>query len=114
MKQIDIDRYNKWQDKYDLEYWGAQDILTITKKGTILMPTISFYDLLLNPKYGWREIFDKDPDYQKEFKKWIIKNKYGAIVHTELWLYNLNRISIAPTPDMLIGYIVKFMEERLK
>lgn len=126
MKQIDIDRYNKRQDKYFKYYPGIFDdepghfSMDIYKKYQCKQEISenSLYNFLFDPKYGWRKMFDKDPDYQKEFWAWLCKKKYAvrhnldngveyALVDKDgnnIWEY---------IPQMLTGYILEFMQERM-
>ena len=104
MIQIDIDRYNKGQDKY---WYGV--IIDDDFSRKLISLDINLYDFLFNPKWGWRETFDNSPEYQKEFWEWMEKNDYG-------WSgYLICRNSddgILPRHQMLLGYIIEFMQER--
>jgi len=105
MKQRDIDRYNKGQDKWKASDWQNGVMLyncNTNKNGTWVV----LYDFLFNPKWGWRETFDKDPDWQKEFWEWI---EYHYTPKT----YSLGLEKGVTKPQMLTGYIQEFMEGQI-
>jgi len=104
MNQIDIDRYNKGQNKALRNSIGCGESLIVID-GNI----VNTYGFLIDPKYGWREMFDKDPDYQKEFKEWY-QVKYK---HRFLDLLRLYRNFYCTPKDLLTGGIIEFMQERV-
>ncbi len=109
MKQIDIDKYNKGQDIYYLKLENKR--MFITKKKIMEFKIIKLYDFLFSPNLGWRETFDNSPEYQKEFWAWMVKNNYAC--ESDI-IYDGNNYVTRPTHQMLTGYILEFMQDRMK
>ena len=108
MQNIEIDRYNKGQHEYIIEY--ISNDRTVFFKSRFIGK--DFYRFLIDPEYGWREMFDKDPDYQKEFWEWMAENGYGSNPGHRLGDHYSGYYT--PQFQMLTGYILEFVQERMK
>ena len=133
MIQIDIDRYNKGQNEYTIKLLPSVvkphfEILQDGERVELLV----LEELLLSE--SWREMFDKDPDYQKEFRKLMktktikhkriniikfdyINNKWAMVTkiyHNAEYYGDWSWFVIPMTPQMLTGYILEFMQENQK
>ena len=134
MKNKLIDRYNKGQSKYKIH--------AINKHGVSIDGKLTYtqiHDFLNNPEYGWRETFDKDSDWQKEFKVFMktktIRNKkvdtmrfvyfndehikdtwvmQTKICYNSKYFGDWSWFNIPMTKEMLAGYIQEFIEEIIK
>ncbi len=106
MEKVDINRYNKGQDKYKTELDGYH--LWVQEIKTEKWGVVNHNDFLLKPKYGWREMFDNDSDYQKEYKDWIW-SKYAGVS-----FYLFEGDWTRRQPQLHTGYILEFMQERMK
>ena len=118
MKQYIPDRFNKGQEKYKLIGFPVEYIIEdkyYDKEGKKSGSAIRFYEFLFNPKYGWRETFDKDPDWQREFWAWMESAKVAVKLDSEERWYIFGGenydIPTFPNKKLLTGYIKDFMEE---
>ena len=113
MKQWIIDRYNKEQDKY-----GANELLIdqidIYYKNTmpeIPIATISLYDFLFNPKWGFAKAFWGEWECQIQKPLGIIPVPFTSATQQGSGLtidkYHLQRMAISDDP---IKYLDQFKD----
>ena len=119
MKQIDLARYNKGQTSHKMILECGEIYEDFSDENTtcdlVESDKIGTYNLIFNSYYGWREMFDKDPDYQKDFDKWMRDKKYGYKENGFWYIKELNDDYYFRTlPEGLTGFIFKFMQERMK
>ena len=109
MNKIDIDRYNKGQDKYNIKLLPSvvKPHYEIYQDGE-RVELLVLEELILSE--SWREVFDKDPDYQKECIKWI-DNKYGIKNEGKGYFLDFGGYDdVYFSPQMLTGYILEFIK----
>ena len=116
--QTIIDSYNKYHKNIKVEIDFAFGVCIIDDASRI--PVSSIYELLQNPKYGYRQTFDKDPEMQKAFWEWMIGNGDATfdedIGDNGSWLIREcnSDAFYRPTPQAETGYIQKFIEGIIK
>jgi len=111
-----IERYNLGQDEYKTEITDGfydNDPNRILIKKIDFIRTLSDYEFLVNPKYGWIDTFHSSKEWQAEFVKYML-DEYDniAYVDNELQIIKAKRgvpVWVKLNKTMQVGFIIEFI-----
>jgi len=121
--QTIIDSYNKYHSELK-EFWIDRGTVLYPEGEDRVITKVPLYEFLNNPKHGYRQTFDKDPEMQKAFWAWMENKNYAIEKKRECgtlclemdcyFIQDFEKDWIMPTPQMLTGYIQKWIDEIIK
>ena len=111
LTEQDIKWYNEGQDNIK--------VIILFKDGTMDIVCEGFgdtfvesYAFITNPKYGFLDLFNKpDSPWQEGFEDWMNEMQYGesGLIYNKALGYD-EEFQVEPTPQMLTGYILEYLE----